>query len=348
MIAIGLLLLSIDGLIAGSFYVPLKKIKNWAWETGWLVNGFSGYVLAPWIGALILVPKLAAIISQAPSKTMLMCFIFGLFWGIGGVAFGLAVRFLGLSLGYAVAFGFCAAFGTLIPPAVQGRLGAIASTSSGQVTLAGVLVCLIGIAICAKAGMSKAKELATGTKPKTGDEFNFAKGIFAAFCAGLMIACMALSIMFGKPIAKIAIENGTSAIWQHAPTVAITSVGGFITTLLWCGYMGLKNKTLKNYSDSGDASLIKNYLFAACAGLMWYVQMMLYGMGTAYMGKYDFAAWTVRMALVIAFSNMWGLIFKEWKGCSSKTIRTIIGGLLVLLLAVLFIGAGGYLASTGK
>lgn len=252
-----------------------------------------------------------------------------------------------MSLGYAVAFGFCAAFGTLIPPMVLGRLGGIAATPSGQVTLAGVFVCLIGILVCAKAGLSKEKELSAGGKPKTGGEFHAVKGIIAAFCAGLMIACMALSIMFGKPIARIAMENGTSAIWQHAPTVAITSVGGFITTFLWCGYLGLKNKSTRNYIESGDASLSKNYLFAACAGLMWYVQMMLYGMGTAYMGKYDFAAWTVRMALVIAFSNMWGLIFKEWKGCSSKTIRIIVSGLLILLLAVLFIGVGGYMAKGG-
>jgi L-rhamnose-H+ transport protein len=345
MIFIGLMLLTIDGLIAGSFYVPLKKVKNWAWESAWLINGVAGYVIVPWLGALLLVPKLATVLCNAPPRTMFLCFILGIFWGIGGVAFGLSVRFLGMSLGYAVAFGFCSAFGTLIPPAIQGRLSAVASTLSGQVTLAGVLVCLLGIAVCARAGMSKEKELATGQKPRTGDEFNIGKGIFAAFCAGLMIACMAIAIMFGKPIAKVALENGAKPWWQHAPTVAFTSVGGFITTLLWCGWLGLKNKTLKNYTSSGDASLIKNYLFAACAGLFWYVQMMLYSMGLAYMGKYDFAAWTVRMALIIAFSNMWGLIFKEWTGCSRKTIGIIVSGLLTLLLAVLLIGVGGFLGS---
>ena len=348
MILIGLMLLTIDGLIAGSFYVPLKKIKNWAWETGWLVLGFAGYALVPWLGALLLVPKLATVLSQSPPRTILLCLVLGLFWGIGGVAFGLSVRFLGMSLGYAVAFGFCAAFGTLIPPVIQGKLGAIASTLSGQVTLAGVLVCLLGIAVCAKAGMSKEKELTAGQKPKTGDEFNIGKGIFAAFCAGLMIACMAIAIMLGGQIAAVAREHGTWKGFLSAPTVAFTSIGGFITTLLWCGYLGFKNKTLKNYANSGDASLAKNYLFAACAGLFWYVQMMLYAAGTEFMGEYKFAAWTVRMALIIAFSNMWGLIFKEWTGCSKKTVRTIVSGLLILLLAVLFIGAGGWLASLNK
>lgn len=348
MILIGLMLLTIDGLIAGSFYVPLKKIKNWAWESGWLVLGFAGYVIVPWLGALLLVPKLATVLSQSPPHTILLCLGLGLLWGIGGVTFGLSVRFLGMSLGYAVAFGFCAAFGTLIPPAIQGNLGAVASTLSGQVTLTGVFVCLLGIAVCAKAGMSKEKELAAGQKPRTGDEFNIAKGVFAAFCAGLMIACMAIAIMFGGPIAAVAKEHGAWKGFLHAPTVAFTSVGGFITTLLWCGYLGLKNKTLKNYTNSGDASLVKNYLFASCAGLFWYVQMMLYAAGTEFMGEYKFAAWTVRMALIIAFSNMWGLIFKEWTGCSKKTVRIIVTGLLILLLAVLFIGAGGYLASRGK
>jgi L-rhamnose-H+ transport protein len=253
-----------------------------------------------------------------------------------------------MSLGYAVAFGFCSAFGTLIPPIIQGKMATVVSTLSGRTTLAGVLVCLVGIAVCAKAGMSKEKELATGRQPKTTDEFNVVKGIVAAFCAGLMIACMAIAIMFGKPIAAVAREHGTWQGFLHAPTVAFTSVGGFITTFVWCGLLGVKNKSLKNYVSSGDASLVKNYLFASCAGLFWYVQMMLYSMGLAYMGKYDFAAWTVRMALIIAFSNMWGLIFKEWAGCSKKTVSIIVSGLLTLLLAVLFIGTGGFLASKGK
>ena len=347
-LGLGLALLACDGLVAGSFYVPLKKIKNWAWESGWLINAIVGYMIVPWLYAYIIIPNLNGVFGQAPSKIMLLCFAFGALWGIGGLTFGLAVRFLGVSLGYAIAFGFCAAFGTLIPPMCFGTFGELLTKLSGQVTLAGVFVCVLGIGVCAWAGTSKDKELSAEAKKKNAAEFNFTKGLMAAFSAGLMIACMALSIAFGKPIANIALQNGASPIWQHCPTIAITCAGGFITNLLWCAFLNVKNSTWKNYTNISNPAVFLNYLFAAIAGLMWYVQMMLYGMGVAYMGKYAYAGWTVRMAFIVIFSNMWGLIYREWAGCSRKTHLIIAGGLAIVMLSVFFIGTGGYIASGGK
>ena len=356
MLGLGLFLLTCDGLIAGSFYVPLKKIKNWAWESGWLINAIIGYVVVPWLYAWMIIPNLGLVFEQAPTRIIFLCFSLGVLWGVGGLTFGLAVRFLGVSLGYAIAFGFCAAFGTLIPPICTSLFGAppgpvfgeLLVRLSGQTILAGVIVCVLGIGVCAWAGRRKENELSSGQKPKTADEFNFVKGLMAAFSAGLMIACMALSMQFGQPIATVAVQNGASQIWKHAPTVAITCAGGFITNLLWCGFLNIKNSTWKNYVDLANPSIVLNFLFAALAGLMWYVQMMLYGMGLAYMGKYTFAGWTVRMAFIVIFSNMWGLIYREWTGCSRRTHIIIVAGLSVVMLSVFFIGSGGYLASANK
>ena len=356
MLGLGLALLACDGLVAGSFYIPLKKIKNWAWESAWLVNAIIGYVIVPWLYAYMVIPNLGLVFEQAPTRILLLCFGLGFLWGIGGLTFGLAVRVLGVSLGYAIAFGFCAAFGTLVPPICTSVFGAPPGATfgellvrlSGQTTLAGVVVCVLGIAVCAWAGRSKEKELSAEAKQKTAAEFHFTKGLMAAFSAGLMIACMALSMQFGQPIASVAVQNGTPQIWKHAPTVAITCAGGFITNLLWCAFLNVKNSTWKNYVDATNPYVILNFLFAALAGLMWYVQMMLYGMGLAYMGKYTFAGWTVRMAFIVIFSNMWGLIYREWTGCSRRTQTIIVVGLSVVMLSVFFIGAGGYLASGGK
>ena len=356
MLGFGLLLLACDGLVAGSFYIPLKKVKNWAWESSWLINAIIGYVVVPWLYAYFVIPDLFGVFKQAPSNILALCFGLGFLWGIGGLTFGLAVRFLGVSLGYAIAFGFCAAFGTLVPPICTSIFGAPPGVAfgefmgkySGQITFAGVIVCVVGIAVCAWAGRSKEKELSAEAKQKSVGEFHFSKGLMAAFAAGLMIACMALSMQFGQPISAVALQNGAPQIWKHAPTVAITCAGGFITNLLWCAFLNVKNSTWKNYFDFKNPAIILNFMFASLAGLMWYVQMMLYGMGLAFMGKYTFAGWTVRMAFIVIFSNMWGLLYREWTGCSRKTHLIIVIGLSIVMLSVFFIGAGGYIATSGK
>ena len=261
------------------------------------------------------------------------------------LTFGLAVRFLGVSLGYAIAFGFCThsvhSFRQFAPAfsALPPELHSVncSDAYSGQTTIAGVVVCVVGIGVCTWAGRLKEKELSSEAKQKTAAEFHFTKGLMAAFAAGLMIACMALSMQFGQPIASVAVQNGASQIWKHAPTVAITCAGGFITNLLWCAFLNVKNSTWKNYVDAKNPYVFLNFLFAALAGLMWYVQMMLYGMGLAYMGKYTFAGWTVRMAFIVIFSNMWGLLYREWTGCSRKTQLIIVVGLSVVMLSVFFI-----------
>ncbi len=347
MIALGIFLHSLGGFAAGSFYIPFKKVRNWAWESYWLVNGFFSWIIMPWLVAYFTAPKLISVLSKAEPKTIFFTFLFGLLWGIGGLTFGLSMRYLGMSLGYAIALGFCAAFGTIIPPIYSGNFGDLITSASGLTTLGGVLVCLIGIGICGWAGVSKEKELSAEQKKETVEEFNFIKGLIVAIFAGIMSACMAFGFASGEPIAKIAVEHGATDLWKNNPVLIVIFAGGFLTNFVWCVLLNIKNRTGKNYFNSGDASLINNYVFSALAGIIWYLQFMFYGMGRTKMGEYDFASWTVLMALIIAFSNMWGLIFHEWKGASRRTIRIIICGIIVVLSSIVFIGAGNYLKSLG-
>lgn len=348
MIALGIFLHSVGGFAAGSFYIPFKKVRNWAWESYWLVNGFLSWIIMPWIIALLTVPGLISILWEAPKSSIFWSYLFGLLWGVGGLTFGLSMRYLGMSLGYAIALGFCAAFGTIIPPIYDGTFGDLITSASGLTTLAGILICLVGIAICGWAGISKEKELSDEKKKETIKEFNFRKGVWVAIFAGVMSACMAFGIAAGEPIGKLAVERGVPSLWQNSPIFICILAGGFTTNFIWCVFLNIKNRTAKNYLDTTNASLAGNYVFSALAGITWYFQFMFYGMGTTKMGQYDFSSWTIHMAFIIVFSNIWGLIFREWKGTSRRTHTIVFSGILVLILSTFIVGLGNYLGSIGK
>lgn len=348
MVAIGVFLHAIGGFAAGSFYIPLKKVNNWAWESYWLVNGIFSWIIAPLLVGIITVPDLFTIISESPPKSIFLSYIFGLLWGIGGLTFGLSMRYLGMSLGYALALGFCAAFGTLIPPVFDGSFFGLFQTFSGLSILGGVAVCLAGIAVCGWAGMSKEKELSAEQKKQSIQEFNFRKGIFVALFAGIMSSCMAFAIAAGKPVAEYAVKNGTATLWQNSSVLIIILAGGCTTNFIWCVFLNIRNKTMKDYLNVKHSPIIKNYIFSALAGITWYLQFMFYGMGTTKMGAYDFSSWTIHMAFIIVFSNLWGLYFKEWKGSSNRTLKIISAGILIVLASTALIGLGNYLVSIGK
>jgi L-rhamnose-H+ transport protein len=348
MIAIGVFLHAVGGFAAGSFYMPFKKIRSWAWESAWLINGVFSWIIMPWLIALITVPGLRGILMDAPTDSMALCFLFGVLWGIGGLTFGLSMRYLGMSLGYAIALGFCAAFGTIVPPIYDGSLGDLLASMSGMTTLGGVAVCLAGIAICGWAGVAKEKELSSEQKTESIKEFNFSRGLSVAIFAGIMSACMAFGIAAGKPIADLAVQHNVPTLWQNGPVFIMILAGGFTTNFLWCVFLNYKNRSGKDYFDKTRPAFTLNYVFCAIAGITWYFQFMFYGMGTTRMGDYDFASWSIHMAFIIAFSNMWGLVFREWKACSKRTLTIIIIGIAVVVLSIALIGVGSYLKSAGR
>jgi L-rhamnose-H+ transport protein len=348
MVALGVFLHALGGFAAGSFYIPFKKVRNWAWESYWLAGGVFSWIIAPWAVALLVVPGLFSVLRQASASSVFWTYFFGVMWGIGGLTFGLSMRYLGMSLGYAIALGFCAAFGTIIPPIFEGKFGDLLTNISGLTTLAGVLVCLIGIAICGWAGVSKEKELSDEKKKESIKEFNFAKGLWVAIFAGVMSACMAYVIAAGKPVAVLARQHGTASLWVNTPVFIFILAGGFTTNFLWCVLLNIKNRTATDYVDGGKAPLPSNYFFSALAGITWYLQFMFYGMGKTRMGEYDFSSWTIHMAFIIVFSNIWGLLFHEWKGSSRRTHQIIRLGIAVLIASTVVVGLGSYLKSQGR
>jgi L-rhamnose-H+ transport protein len=380
----------LGGLASGSFYVPYKGVKKWSWEVYWLVGGFFSWIICPWVLASLLTNDVVGVLRQQSMTTLWWTYFFGAMWGFGGLTFGLTMRYLGMSLGMGVALGYCAAFGTLVPPmfpaffpkgAVVETIRQIAATTPGQVTLAGVAVCLLGIGIAALAGLTKEKEMPEEEKKKAIAEFSFTKGILVATFSGIMSACFAFAITWGAPIKDASIQAGTSAIWSGLPRYIIIMLGGFTTNFVWCVLLYIKNKTgyqffsstLRNSPPQRDQEtiidtavdapseevvehapkaaavddrrvpMLKNYLFSALAGTTWYFQFFFYAMGEVKMGKFNFASWTLHMASIIIFSTMWGWILHEWKGCSKKAHTLIATGIATLVLSTIVIGVGTWL-----
>ena len=241
------------GLASGSFYVPYKGVKKWSWETYWLVGGFFSWIICPWLFAYFMTNDLFGVLKQQSMGTLFWTYFFGMLWGFGGLTYGLTMRFLGLSLGTGVALGYCAAFGTLVPPifkyfkpdyfvfANSPSIVDIAQSTSGQVTLAGVAVCLFGIAIAALAGFTKEQEMPAEQKQKSIKEFSFKKGIAVATFCGIMSACFAFALQAGKDINAASLAAGTNKIWTGLPALPVLLLGGFTTNFIWCVLLNIKN-----------------------------------------------------------------------------------------------------------
>jgi len=357
----------LGGLASGSFYVPYKGVRKWAWEVYWLVGGFFSWIIMPVLLASLLTKDLFGVLHQQSWGTLWWTYFFGAMWGLGGLTFGLSVRYLGMSLGMGVALGYCAAFGTLVPPIakslfstipVDSSLGDIMSSLPGLITLAGVGVCLVGILIAALAGLQKEREMPEEEKRKSIAEFNFKKGLMVATFSGIMSACFAFGLTAGNPIGVASLQAGTDKLWTGLPKLVVVLLGGFTTNFVWCVFLNLKNGTGYQYFSSAirpqhstapakalpdHAPMLPNYLLSALAGTTWYMQFFFYTMGETQMGKFGFASWTLHMASIIIFSTMWGWILHEWKGASRKVHTLIAAGIATLILSTIVIGGGTYL-----
>jgi L-rhamnose-H+ transport protein len=367
---LGVVLHWLGGLASGSFYVPYKGVKKWSWETYWLVGGCFSWIVCPWAFAYFMTNDLFGVLRQQSFGTLAWTYFFGFLWGLGGLTYGLTMRYLGLSLGTGVALGYCAAFGTLVPPvfkwltpnffvfAGSTSIVDVAKTTSGQVTLTGVVICVAGIAVAAFAGYTKESQMPAGQKTREIKEFNFKKGILVATFCGIMSACFAFALQAGKSINAASLAAHTNPIWTGLPALPVLLLGGFTTNFVWCVLLNIKNGTGYEYlathtkiehAPEGGAGggevdrkipVRANYLFSALAGTTWYFQFFFYTMGATQMGKYDFASWTLHMASIIIFATMWGWIFHEWKGSGRKAHLLIAGGVASLILSTCVIGAG--------
>ena len=336
----------IGGFASGSFYIPFTKVKKWSWESYWLVGGLFSWLIVPPLAAVLTAPGFVGIIKGTDSTTLGLTYLMGVLWGIGGLTYGLGVRYLGMSLGNSITLGFCAAFGSIIPPIYYNLVPTpgkesfndMVATTGGQLVILGIIVCIVGIALSGLAGMLKEKDLAKKHTENVIKEFNLWKGLFVATTSGILSACFNFGIEAGKPMAQMAVQQGYNPLFQNNVTYVVLLWGGLTTNFIWCIILNSKNKSFGNYLD-GKTPLASNYLFSALAGTTWFLQFFFYGMGESKLGN-GASSWILHMAFIILVSNMWGIILKEWQDASSHTRLTITLGILTILASVFIVGLG--------
>ncbi|MEX2335768.1 MAG: L-rhamnose/proton symporter RhaT [Fulvivirga sp.] len=340
----GIILHSIGGFSSASFYVPYNFVKKWTWITYWITLGFVAWIIMPTIGGLLTTPDLWTVLKVSSWNSKILIYVFGFLWGFGGLLAGLGLRYLGLSLGQSISLGVSAIVGTLVPAILDNKIAMLVSSVSGGIILMGFLVCIVGIIYCGFAGVLKDRLLTDNQKQESVKEFSAVKGFTAAILGGVFSACMALAINAGSPIATEALHAGTAEVFVNIPIFVIALAGGFTTNFLYSTVIGFKNKSFNDYTIKPSRTLYRNFFYAFLSGLMWYGQFFFYGMGSTQMGKYDFASWSIHMASIIIFSNLWGIWLKEWALVNFRTKMILWIGIVLLIISVIMIGMGNYLA----
>ena len=330
-LVVGLLIIAVGAFCQSSSYVPINKIKSWSWESYWLVQGVFAWLLFPLAGAIISVSgtggtlgDLMNLMNANPRATW-FTFLFGALWGVGGLTFGLSMRYLGVALGQSIALGTCSALGAILGPVFTGHAGDLTSA-----VIIGVVVTLIGIAIIGIAGAMKADALPEEEKKKAIKDFNFGKGMAVALLAGFMSACFNIGLNFGQDLYL----EGTKEIFRSLPATMLVTSGGFLTNAAYCLFQNGRNRTWADYKQK---SLWGNNIFFCClAGLLWYSQFFGLSLGKGFLTEYPVLitfSWCILMSLNVVFSNVWGVILKEWKGVSGKTVAVLTTGIIVLIIS---------------
>ena len=334
-VLLGLLIIAVGAFCQSSCYVPINKIKKWSWESYWLVQGVFAWLVFPFLGALLAVPAGHGLfeVYSADLQATLLTMVFGVLWGVGGLTFGLSMRYLGVALGQSISLGTCAGLGTIMGPVLLHlffpELNALASLTSAVII--GVVVTLLGIAIIGIAGGMKSATLSEEAKKEAVKDFNFPKGLAIALLAGFMSGCFNVGLEFGK---ELNFGELTQPMFRTLPATFLVTMGGFLTNAVYCLYQNRKNNTFSDYKETSIWG--SNLIFCALAGLLWYSQFFGLSLGRSFFeagSAMDTLAFCILMALNVTFSNVWGIILKEWKGCSKKTIAVLITGIAVLIIS---------------
>lgn len=331
-ILIGLIIIALGSFCQSSSYVPIKKVRRWNWESFWLVQGVFAWIVFPLLGALLAVPSgssLSEILGSDPSAAF-KAMGFGALWGVGGLTFGLSMRYLGVALGQSLSLGLCAAVGTLLPAIISHE---DLFHGSGLILLLGVCLTIAGIAVIGYAGALRSRGMSEEDRKKAIQDFALTKGLLIAVLAGVMSACFSLGLEAGKTLQV----SGMKPLFATLPATLMVTLGGFVTNAVYCLYKNFRNSTFSDYADT--KVLGNNLLFCALAGLLWYSQFFGLGVGKSFFEDGSVLmkfSWCILMALNVIFSNVWGIILKEWKGSGRKTAVVLVCGLMLLVFSLIF------------
>ncbi|MGE5294076.1 MAG: L-rhamnose/proton symporter RhaT [Solirubrobacterales bacterium] len=342
---LGTFLHAIGAFSAALCYTPQQKLRGWSWQTYWLAQASVCWVILPIVVAWWTIPNLGQVLRTTPSHALLWTFLLGMAYGIGGTAFGVAIRYIGYSLTYAIAIGISCVLGTLTGPILSGSLAGILGKPGSGWVMSGVFVGLVGTLVCGWAGRLKETELQqsahSGNQP-----FALGKGLLLCGVAGIFSAVYGIAVNdAGGPIAARAAELGAGH-WQTNAVYIFSNTGAFVTTAAYCLMLTRSQGTIGEFRqtrDAGDGALPINYLMALLTGCMWYGQFLFYGLAHVRMGEFKFSSWAIHMLMLILFSSLAGIVLREWHGRSPRTKGVMVAALLILVAAVMALTYGNFL-----
>ena len=365
-VILGILFHSLGGGASGSWYMPYNWVQKWRWEIYWITGGIFSWLIMPFVAVLLTTPDWLGILQTTNGSVLRNTYIMGLLWGVGGLTYGLAIRYLGMSLGNSVLLGITSVVGSLgLPvlrnvPALNGIIpdglsfSDLFSSTGGRIVIFGILILVGGIVLSGLAGIRKDKELGS-LKEGVNSEFKLSKGLIIAIVSGVLSAFFSFGIDTGKEMAAVArslaVEQnypflhdggeGVKYLFENNIIFFVILWGGLTTNVLWTTGLIFKNRTGSDFINK-NTPLLRNYLFCALAGTTWFLQFFFYGMGETKIGN-GASSWTLHMATIILTANLWGFYRKEWKGVSKKTYNTILIGIGAILLSVIVIGVAKWL-----
>ena len=348
--ALGVSFHAVGALLSANCYTPQKYIRRWSWEIFWLVQAAWCWLLWPILGAVCTIPDLWQVLSESPRRPMVIAFLMGLAYGVGGTAFNISIRYIGFSLTYAIAIGLSSVLGTLVTPLAEGRMGEILAKPGSDWVMLGVAVGVLGIAICGIAGRLKENDLEDQSTGR--GEFSLLKGLLLSLVAGVLSAVYGIAINdVARPVIEVAARHG-AGYWKGNIAYPLVNSGAFVTALVYSLYLARKNRSLGEMlplaDGTGNARLLGNYFLATLTGTLWYGQFFFYNLGHVRMGDYQFTSWAIHMIMLVLFSNLVAVAFREWKGCRGRTRLAIALGLAALMAAILSLTYGNYVGDQSQ
>ena len=334
---------AVGGISAASCYMPFEKVKQWSWEIFWIVQALFAWLIMPLVIGYFTIPHLFQVLGEAPSAIFWSAFLLGATYGFGGLSFGYAIRNIGYSLTYTISIGISAVLGTIIPLIIDGKLLEEFSKPGGGIVLIGMLVSIVGVALCGKAGFMKERFLA---KKSDGEQldFNMSKGIFLTLVAGTLSAIWGVSLEVGQPISDIAAKHGAGHFEGNAKLI-VSSLGCLATNLVWFTIATVRDGSIKmlfRVEKGGGRQYTSNFSLSALAGSLWFFQFFFYGLGHVRMGSFQFTSWVLHMSMLIFFSYIIGVVMKEWKSVDRKTYAWLLGALFILVISFVIMTYGSY------
>jgi len=322
---LGLMLVFAGGAMQGSFILPQKYMRGWAWEQGWLLYSIAAMIFFPWLLVTLLVPEPGMVYANVGAGVVTRTALFGAGWGVGSVLFGLGVSRVGMALGFAIIISLTAAVGSVVPMAIQ-QPEKLASTQ-GLMLMSGLAAVIAGIVLCAKAG--SLKETATRGQ-------GYTRGLAICVASGIASPMMNFAFSFGRPIQEEAARLGAGPAVASIAIFAVAISAGFFLNGGYCLYLLRRNRSWQTTPPGARYTL-----YALVMGFLWLFGMFFYGVGASQLGESGASVgWALFMTVMVLVANFWGLVTGEWKGAPRQSFGYLGAGLAVMIAALVIIATG--------